>query len=65
MLAGLKSPIVAARRIWDLSLQLPDGVRIPELDPFIYVASEWDDRPDDRSDFELGIVESARDLLDV
>jgi hypothetical protein len=63
VLARRKSPIVAARRIWDLTLELPEGVGIPELDPFIYAASEWDDRPDERSDFEAGIIESARDLL--
>jgi hypothetical protein len=63
VLAGQLAPITAARQIWDLSLKLPEDDAIPELDSFIYAASEWDERPEDQHDFEAGIVEAARSLL--
>jgi hypothetical protein len=37
--------------------------QIPELDPFIYAASEWEERPEDRVHFEEGIVSEARALV--
>lgn len=64
LLSGRIAPIDAARRIWDLTLKLPDDEVILALDPFIYAASEWDDRPEDHADFVAGIMESARALLD-
>jgi hypothetical protein len=63
LLAGRTAPIEAARGIWDLALMAPDGEILPELHPFVYAASEWADRPEDHQNFEAGIVESARDLL--
>lgn len=45
-------------RLWGLS---DEG--IPELDPFVYAASEWEDRPNDRRFFENAIVDIAKDLV--
>jgi hypothetical protein len=64
LLAGQITAIDAARRIWDLALEhrVEDLV---ELHSFIYAASEWDDRPEEHAAFELGIVEAARNLIDL
>ena len=56
------SPYRGAKKIWALSLRLP-GDRIPELDPFVYAASEWEDRPEDRRFFEEGIWNAAKEVL--
>jgi hypothetical protein len=51
-----------ARVIWKISLV--DGVgSLKEADPFIYCASEWEDRMDDREFFARSIVEAARRLV--
>jgi hypothetical protein len=60
---GTVAPYSGAKRIWELTSCAPT-VRIPELDPFIYAASEWEDRPEDRAHFERGIISEARALLD-
>ena len=36
---------------------------LPELDTFVYAASEWDDRPEDQQTFEKGILAAASDLV--
>lgn len=59
---GTIAPYAGAKRISDLTLQAP-AVRIHELDPFIYAADEWEERPEDRLHFEQGIVSEARALL--
>jgi electron transfer flavoprotein alpha/beta subunit len=59
---GTVAPYVGAKRIWDLTLRAP-GVQVGELDPFIYAASEWEERPEDRALFEQGIRSEARALL--
>ncbi len=43
---GTMAPDEGARRIWDLTLRVP-GEDLPELDSFIYAASEWEERPGD------------------
>ena len=62
IVGGTMAPYSGAKQIWDLTLRAP-SVRIPELDPFIYAASEWEERPEDRVHFEQGIVSEARVLL--
>jgi hypothetical protein len=62
IVSGRTAPFAGAKRIWDLTLRAPK-VEIPELDPFIYAASEWEDRPADRMLFERGIMAEARALL--
>jgi hypothetical protein len=57
------APHEGARRIWDLTLRV-QGEDLPELDSFVYAASEWEERPEDRAHFEAGIISAARDLLD-
>ena len=60
ILDGAVTPYEGARSIWKLSVLSDEN--IPELDPFEYAASEWEDRPADRTFFENAIVDVARDL---
>lgn len=62
ILGGMVTAYVGAKQIWDLTLRVPD-VEFPELDAFVYAASEWEDRPEDRPSFEDGIVAAARELV--
>jgi hypothetical protein len=57
------APYTGARRIWDLTRHLQTE-RISELDPFIYAASEWEERPEDRIFFEQAISQEAQALLE-
>lgn len=59
--SGETSPHEGARRIWAAAQLLPD---VHEYDPFIYAASEYEDRPADRSLFEAAIRDAARRLLE-
>ena len=61
IVSGRVAPCQGARDIWRLSLEYPDGV--PTLDPFIYAASECDDRPEDLELFNKIIVDSAEKFL--
>jgi hypothetical protein len=61
IVAGTVAPYAGAKKIWELARRAPTG---HELDPFIYAASEWEDRPADRLRFEQGIIEEARSLVD-
>jgi len=63
IVAGTTAPHDGAKRIWDLTLRVP-GERFPDLDTFIYAASEWEERPEDRRFFDEGIVAAARELSD-
>jgi hypothetical protein len=45
IVSGATSPYMGAKRIWNLTLRVP-AEQIPELDPFIYAASEWEERPE-------------------
>lgn len=63
ILDGTIAPHEGARRIWDLTLRVPEET-LTELDTFIYAASEWSERPEDRPRFEVGVVGAARELLD-
>ena len=62
ILAGTMTAYLGAKQIWDLTLHALDA-DLPELDTFVYAASEWEDRPEDRVAFEEGIVASARELV--
>lgn len=65
---------ITARKILDRSLTALAGAeeifrlalraeqRIPELDTFVYAASEWPERPADDSIFEPGVRTAAEDL---
>jgi len=52
---------IGAKQISDLTLLVPEE-EFSRLDPFVYAASEWDDRPEDRDAFLTGIL-SAADAL--
>ena len=61
IVSGTVEPYEGAKRIWELARSAPDE-SLSELDPFIYAASEWEDRPEDRGHFERGILAEARRL---
>jgi hypothetical protein len=60
--SGVITPSDGAKQVWELTLRDPKD-RFPELDTFVYAASEWDDRPEDRKPFAEGIVAAAEELL--
>lgn len=62
LLSGAMAPHAGAKQIWELSLRAPDE-DLPELDLFVYAASEWEDRPEDRPVFEDGVAAAARELV--
>ena len=62
ILSGKISPYQGAKRIWQLSLCIHEE-HMPDLDTFVYGASEWEDRPEARDALEAGIMEAARELL--
>lgn len=64
ILSGTMAPYEGAKQIWELSLRIPDE-NLPELDSFVYAASEWEDRPEDRHVFEEGIAAAARELVSI
>jgi hypothetical protein len=53
------TPYQGARAIWQASLSVGDR-SFHDLDPFIYAAAEWEERPQDRRHFEQAVVEEAR-----
>ena len=61
IVAGTTAPYDGAAEIWELTLRAP-GERFADLDTFVYAASEWEERPEDRQRFEEGIVVAAREL---
>lgn len=64
LLAGTVGTHEGATTIWEITLRVPEE-SFPELDTFIYAASEWDERPEDQDIFDAGIIAAARELLDV
>ena len=60
---GTVPPYDGAKDIWSIARGLSPA-DLPELDAFVYAASEWEDRPRDRNRFAAGIVAAARDLVD-
>ena len=62
ILEGTTSAYKGAQQIWNLTLQTSED-DFPELDPFVYAASEWEDRSEAHVAFEEGILVAARDLV--
>jgi hypothetical protein len=62
IVSGARAPQDAAERIWDLVVRA-DPERLPELDPFVYAASEWRDRPEDGALFTAAVRAAAARLL--
>ncbi len=62
IIIGKTAPYEGSKQIWELTLLLPEE-HFSELDPFVYAASEWEDRPEDRCIFEDGITAAAREFL--
>ena len=62
ILSGSVEAYEGGKQIWQLSLHIP-GETLSELDSFVYAASEWEDRPEDRHAFEEGIIAAAKELL--
>ncbi len=59
---GVISPYDGAKEIWQICAGLPED-ELRELDPFVYAASEWEERPKDRDRFAAGILGAAHDLV--
>ena len=60
---GIVSPYDGAKEIWRISVGMHPE-QLPELDAFIYAASEWEDRPKHREVFSAGIVSAAHNLVE-
>ncbi len=60
--SGSITPDRGAREIWSIVRSVPKE-QLPELDTFVYGASEWDERPEARDAFAKGIISAAHDLL--
>ena len=58
IVAGTISPREGAHRIWDVSLAVGDS-SFHALDSFVYLASEYDGRPDDQPRFDQMIRDEA------
>ena len=59
---GSLTPYKGARRIFNATVEASiEGFH--EMDPFIYAASEYEDRPEDRAFFDNAIRAEARRLL--
>jgi hypothetical protein len=61
MVTGEISAYEGSRQIWALSRRVKSE-SMDDLDPFIYAASEWEDRPADRVFFEDAMLRAAREL---
>lgn len=55
------SAYAGAKQIWDLTLTAREST--PDLDPFVYAASEWEERPEERAFFEEEIRKAAEELF--
>ena len=64
ILSGTIAPYEGGKQIWELCLRVPDA-NLSELDSFVYAASEWEDRPEDRHLLEDGIEAAARELVSI
>jgi hypothetical protein len=53
------SPFEGAKLIWQ-TYRASDVLDTHDYDPFIYAASEMEDRPKDRNRFEIAILEEAK-----
>ncbi|HEX8172202.1 MAG TPA: hypothetical protein VF824_16830 [Thermoanaerobaculia bacterium] len=62
ILLGEIRPYDGAKAIWRVSLDV-GGTLVPELDPFIYAASESEDRPEDCEFFDEEIKKQALQLV--
>ncbi len=60
---GTTAPYHGAKRIWELAAHVPIEA-VPELQPFVYAADEWEERPEDRRFFDREIVREARALAE-
>jgi hypothetical protein len=61
MLKGEVLAYEGSRQIWALARRVTSE-SMDDLDPFIYAASEWEDRPEDRSLLEDAMLVAAREL---
>jgi hypothetical protein len=61
--AGKVTPYHGAKRIWLLSHEWWDRPEWDQLSIFVGLASEWEDYPPNRADFEAAIVDEAEKLL--
>jgi hypothetical protein len=62
--AGAVSPYDGAKEIWNIAVRLPLE-HFPDFDAFVYAASEWEERPENRTVFAAGVVAAAHNLIGV
>jgi hypothetical protein len=62
ILSGTLEPIIGANQIWDAALNI-HGEEFHDVDPFIYAASEYEERPLDRGLFDMAIREEAKEWV--
>ena len=63
ILSGVMSPREGSNMLWRAQINSRMET-FHELDGFIYVASEMDDRPEDEALFEEGILKEAKRVID-
>jgi hypothetical protein len=63
-LAGEMTPRECARKIWTAASAVKDQ-SFHDLDPFVYAASEYDDRRGDQALFDTAILQAAQDLVNL
>ena len=62
IVSGHIEPYRGARKIWEATLRVQED-DFHDLDPFIYAASEYDSRPEDRDYFLSEIIKEATRLI--
>ena len=63
IVAGKVTPYDGAKALW-IAVRALDHEEWADLDPFVYAASEWEDRVEDRPFFDKAILAEAQDWLD-
>lgn len=63
IVSGKTDPYEGAKRIWILYNQARPEEHLVDLDPFVYWASEWEDRPEDEAFIANAIRVNARHLI--
>jgi hypothetical protein len=62
IVSGEVTPYHGAKSLWIASLAVAE-TSFHDLDPFIYAASEYEDRPQDKAFFDESIVTEAQRVL--
>jgi hypothetical protein len=63
IVGGQQDWLAGSEAIWKIEIATPE--RIPELDTFLYAAMEAEANPNLAKSFKAGVLEAARDLLNL